>query len=153
VDAAVQVALIGASAGLVGGAVTGVVALALGWFKNRAERVDKEEADEQRRTELVAAQAREDLLAERAAAAAKAAKDAADAVIAAKQSLDDAKAEIVAATKDGAIVIGKQLDGRLSELLREARMLARAEGKAEGIIVGKAQGEQAQRDRTAAPQP
>ena len=42
---------------------------------------------------------------------------------------------------DRVMQVGDQLDGRLSELLREARALARAEGVAAG--------EQAQRDRSA----
>jgi hypothetical protein len=43
---------------------------------------------------------------------------------------------------DKVFAVGEQVDGRLSELLREARALARAEGVA--------QGEQSQRDRAAA---
>jgi hypothetical protein len=46
---------------------------------------------------------------------------------------------------DKVVEVGKQLDGRLSELLREARASARAEGVAAG--------EQAQRDRASEAQP
>jgi hypothetical protein len=72
--------------------------------------------------------------------AVEAAKSAEAAKIAAQQS----QREIIA-TKEGVFELGKQVDGRLSELLTATRKSARAEGVAAG--------EQAQRDRAAGPQP
>lgn len=63
---------------------------------------------------------------------------AASAASAAKVAAESAKADIIA-TKEGVFELGKQVDGRLSELLIETRKSARAEGVAAG--------EQAQRDR------
>jgi hypothetical protein len=74
---------------------------------------------------------------QRAVAAAKAAE-------AAKAAAESAKADIIA-TKAGVFELGKQVDGRLSELLDVTRKASRAEGWAAG--------EQAQRDRAAGPQP
>ena len=51
----------------------------------------------------------------------------------------------IVATNDGIFELGKQLDGRLSELLKTSTELSHAQGKAEG--------EQAQRDRHAEAQP
>ncbi len=68
--------------------------------------------------------------------ASSARQEAADAKLAAL----DAKREIIA-TKTGIYEVGKQLDGRLSELLATSNAAARAEGVAAG--------EQAQRDRAA----
>lgn len=76
--------------------------------------------------------------------AAEKATVAANAAVAARDAAEESKKDIIAATEDGLVIIGRQLDGRLSELLKEARALARAEGVA--------QGEQAQRDRSTAPQ-
>ena len=56
----------------------------------------------------------------------------------AKEAAEAGKREVLI-VGDKVMEVGKQLDGRLSELLREARALARAEGVAAG--------EQAQRDR------
>jgi hypothetical protein len=77
-------------------------------------------------------------------AAAERATVAADAAVAAQLAAESSKKAIVA-TQDGIFELGKQIDGRLSELLKSSSALARAEGVA--------QGEQAQRDRAADPQP
>jgi hypothetical protein len=80
----------------------------------------------------------------RAATEARAkADDAAHAAERAKVAAEDSKREIIA-TKEGVFEVGRQIDGRLSELLRSSTALARAEGVA--------QGEQSQRDRAAAPE-
>lgn len=76
--------------------------------------------------------------------AAERATIAADAAVAAQAAAEASKKAIVA-TQDGIFELGKQIDGRLSELLKSSAALARAEGVA--------QGEQAQRDRSAEPQP
>lgn len=68
---------------------------------------------------------------------------AADAAVAAQVAAESSKREIIQ-TANGIFEVGKKLDGRLSELLASATALARAEGKAEG--------EQAQRDRASEPQ-
>lgn len=62
----------------------------------------------------------------------------------AKMTAEDSHAQIIA-TKEGVFELGKQVDGRLTELLNATRQSARAEGVAAG--------EQAQRDRAAEPQP
>lgn len=75
----------------------------------------------------------------RAASEAKArAAEAAFAAERAKEAAEASRREIIA-TKDGVFEVGKRIDGRLSELLKSATALARAEGIAAG--------EQAQRDR------
>lgn len=58
----------------------------------------------------------------------------------AKDAAESARVEIIA-TKNGIFEVGKQLDGRLSELLISSNAAARAEGVAAG--------EQSQRDRAA----
>jgi hypothetical protein len=69
---------------------------------------------------------------------------AADAAVAAQTAIESSKRDLVE-TANGIFEVGKKLDGRLTQLLEAATALARAEGKAEG--------EQAQRDRAAGPQP
>ena len=68
------------------------------------------------------------------------AADAAEAAAKAAAEANAARSEIMV-VGDKIVEVGKALDGRLSELLREARATARAEGMAAG--------EQAQRDRAA----
>ena len=77
-------------------------------------------------------------------AAAERATVAADAAVAAQVAAEAGKKAIVA-TEAGIFELGKQIDGRLSELLKSSSALARAEGVAAG--------EQAQRDRASEPQP
>ena len=57
----------------------------------------------------------------------------------------EATTAVLVEVGDKVFRIGEQVDGRLSELLKEARALARAEGVAAG--------EQSQRDRAAESQP
>lgn len=84
--------------------VTALGAVAVGWRNSRKADAAKEEAA-------------------LAAAAALTAKEAAEA----------SKREIVA-TKDGVFEVGKQIDGRLSELLKLTEQAALAEGRRlEGI--------------------
>jgi hypothetical protein len=71
--------------------------------------------------------------------AAQAARKAAEI---AAQAAEDARKEIIGVSEKGVIVLGKQLDGRLTQLIEETKKLARLEGIAEG--------EQRQRDRAAA---
>lgn len=144
-EPAVLVALIVALGGLTAGIVAGIIQLVLGWLNARAAAKADLVDEEQKVAERLAAEARQDLLDERAAAAAKAAADH-------TKALADAKAEIIGATQSGMVIIGKQLDGALSKHIDEVRKLARAEGKNEGILVGKLQGEQAERDRRSAAQ-
>jgi hypothetical protein len=81
----------------------------------------------------------------RKADAAKAdAHQAAVAAAVAKEAALASKREVVI-VGDKVLEVGRQLDGRLSELLAEARATSRAEGFTAG--------EQAQRDRNAEPQP
>lgn len=60
--------------------------------------------------------------------AALAAERAADAKAAAEAS----QREIIA-TKEGVFEVGRQIDGRLSQLLETAKALAKSEGRAEGV--------------------
>ncbi len=62
----------------------------------------------------------------------------------AKEAAEASQREVVA-TKDGVFEVGRQIDGRLTQLMATATALARAEGIA--------QGEQAQRDRSSEAQP
>jgi hypothetical protein len=59
------------------------------------------------------------------------ASDAAAAALVAKTAAEDSKREIIA-TKDGVFELGKQIDGRLSQLLELTRESALAEGRLEG---------------------
>ena len=68
------------------------------------------------------------------ASAVIASSDAAAAKIAAEES----RAEIVA-TKDGVFELGRQLDGRLQELIRSQTELARAQGRIEGRAAERAE--------------
>lgn len=72
--------------------------------------------------------------------AAVAAEDAKAAAMRAAELAEESHAEIIA-TKKGVFELGKQIDGRMGDLLEAVRKSAHAEGKAEG--------EQAQRDRQA----
>ena len=80
----------------------------------------------------------------KADAAKEKAAAAAIAAAVAKEAAEAGKREVLI-VGDKVVEVGKQLDGRLSELLREARALARAEGVAAG--------EQAQRDRASESNP
>lgn len=53
---------------------------------------------------------------------------AAAAAMTAKEAAEDSKKEIIA-TKDGVFEVGKQIDGRLSELLKLTESAALAEGR------------------------
>ena len=68
---------------------------------------------------------------------------AANAAEGAKAAAEASHAEIVE-TKAGVFELGRQVDGRLSELLAQTRLSSRAEG----VLAG----EQAQRDRASGPQ-
>jgi hypothetical protein len=61
------------------------------------------------------------------------------------KTVAERSAAVLIEVGDKVFAVGEQVDGRLSELLREARALARAEGVA--------QGEQSQRDRANASDP
>ena len=74
----------------------------------------------------------------RGQAAERAAVRAADEALAARVAIEESKAEIIL-VGDRVVEVGKQIDGRMEELLRAARAAARAEGVAAG--------EQSQRDR------
>ncbi len=68
---------------------------------------------------------------QKADAAKSAAALAAERAAVAKEAAEESKREIVA-TRDGVFEVGKQLDGRLTELLKTTGDLARAEGQIEG---------------------
>lgn len=61
----------------------------------------------------------------------KAARDAADRALLAKEAAEASQTAIVR-TEQGVFELGRQIDGRLSELLKTTADLARAEGLASG---------------------
>jgi len=67
----------------------------------------------------------------RAVAAASAAETARYAAEAAKLAAQQSQAEVVL-TKEGVFELGRQMDGRLSQLLESTNALSRAEGLAQG---------------------